>query len=441
MPATPPPPAPHVIVAGAGWAGLACALELTARGAQVTLLESARQAGGRARTVVWDELEVDNGQHLLVGAYRETLRLLTRVGLAAERLLLRRPLELTLVAPDGARTLRAAKLPAPFHLGVGLLTARGFGLSEKRALLRLTQRLRQPRYGLERPISVTALLTRDRQPAPLISGFWEPLCLAALNTPAESADAHHFLATLQETFAGPREASDLLFSRVPLGALLAEPALEQLQREGAEVRLGCRLHGFTPLAAGVEVQTDAGNFQADHLVLATPPAATRRLAEAVPELMPLAEQLAGLREDAPIATVYLRYPTAVSFGSEMLGLVGSLAQWLVDRGRICGQTGVIAVVMSGDGRHMELEKEALAEHIAAELAALFPHWPRPSASFVVREQRATFHCTVGVELHRPQQRTSHERIWLAGDYTASPLPATLEGAVRSGIECARLILP
>jgi hypothetical protein len=143
-------------------------------------------------------------------------------------------------------------------------------------------------------------------------------------------------------------------------------------------------------------------------------------------------------DHTPIATVYLRYPAAVRLDSPMVGLTGTLTQWVFDR-CVCHQPGVIAAVISGTGSHMDMDRAALAAQVAKELSAHFG-WPAPEQTFVVREKRATFRCGVDVDAVRPEASTPIAGLWLAGDYTANGYPATLEGAMRSGVQCARLIL-
>ena len=141
----------------------------------------------------------------------------------------------------------------------------------------------------------------------------------------------------------------------------------------------------------------------------------------------------------PICTVYLRYPESVDPGTPMLGLVGRITQWIFDR-RLTGQPGVMSAVISASGPHLALDNAALLERVGRELAEVFPRWPRWESGWVVREKRATFACTVDVEQRRPPHRTPVEGLWLAGDFTATGLPGTLEGAVASGLQCARSLL-
>jgi squalene-associated FAD-dependent desaturase len=429
---------PSVVVAGGGWAGLAAAVELTARGIPVTLCESSRQLGGRARSVPFGRHGVDNGQHLLIGAYGETLRLLETLGITESDVLLRRPLRLEL-AGRRSITLSAPRLPAPLHLVAALLKADGLTAAERLRALSMTTRLFMRRFELPEDMTVAELLERYKQPSMLREMLWEPLSLATLNTPAERASARHFLRVLRDGLVRDTRGSDLLFTRRDLGNLLPGPAMDYIERHGGHIRLNSRVTGLE-LDGGKVAAVTVGSerIECDHAILALPPQVTARLTVPHDRLASVTRQSEAIDYE-PIATVYLRYPAEVELGREMLGLVDGIGQWVFDR-RICGQPGVIAVVISGPGEHMSLSRAALADRVGAELAQHFPDWPAPLESLVIREKRATFSCVPGVEDSRPPQRTAVPGCWLAGDHTATPYPATLEGAVLSGVQCARHIV-
>ncbi|NNF96803.1 MAG: amine oxidase, partial [Halobacteria archaeon] len=181
------------------------------------------------------------------------------------------------------------------------------------------------------------------------------------------------------------------------------------------------------------------NFQpADQVVLALPPHATAPLLEPHPELKALASNLQQFAYE-PICTVYLQYPESVRLPVPMLGMLGSVGQWAFDR-QICGQPGLIAVVISSSGNHMDWPNSQLVNVISAELAKLFPSWPQPGSNQVIREKRATFASLVNVNKNRPSNQTAIAGLWLAGDFTQTGYPATLEGAVRSGVQCTQQML-
>lgn len=175
------------------------------------------------------------------------------------------------------------------------------------------------------------------------------------------------------------------------------------------------------------------------MIIATAPWHAATLLGEQAALRPLAQQLRALGE-APITTVYLAYPAAITLGRSMLGFARGPVQWLIDRGIVCGQPGLLAAVISGPGGHAVMDSTALGTQVAAEVAQHFPHWPAPRWIRLVRERRATFLCDVDSNARRPSHATPHPGLWLAGDYTATGYPATLEGAVRSGVQCAQRII-
>ena len=435
-----PVTAPRAVVVGGGWAGLAAAVELARRGHAPTLLESAPRLGGRARTVDAPFGPVDNGQHLLIGAYRDFLGLLATLGVPEERAVARRNLTLRMSDLAGAddTVLAVPSLPAPLHLAKALGTARGLGLGERLAAVRFTAWLQKREFDID-DTPLGPLLAARGQPARVTRALWEPLCLATLNTPLALASARLFARVLQRTFTGHRSHCDLLLPRAPLGALLPEPAAAFLAAHGGEVRLGCRARGLRlhdGRVAGV-VLDDGGEVPADHVVLALPPHAVAAVLADQPALADVRAR-AGRLDHQPICTVYLHYPEAVAIDGGLRGVLGGTTQWLVDR-RDAGSPGLVAAVVSADGPHMALDRDALAGRVAAEAARIFPHWPAPRTSLVIREKRATFASSAGVEALRPGCTTPVPGCWLAGDWTATGLPATLEGAVASGVQSARAV--
>jgi squalene-associated FAD-dependent desaturase len=432
--------APPVVVVGGGWAGLAAAIELVYAGVPVTLIEAARQLGGRARCVRFGELRVDNGQHILLGAYREWLALLERIGLPEGQVVRRLPLQLDMRHPrEPGLTLRTPALPAPLHLLAGLLVARGLSARERLAALRFGHCLARTRLSLAEDRSVARLLREHGQPPRLIRLLWEPLCLAALNTPIEIASARIFLGVLRESFRHRRHDSDLLLPITDLGSALPEPAQRYIEDHGGQVLLHRRVSGLR-IERGVlqGVELEGGFLPARQLVLAVSPVMCRRLLSPHAAFAGIVDKLERL-DHQPITTLYLRYPPGVRLPHPMLGLLDGHGQWVFDRG-LAGQAGLMAVVISATGTHMELDNAALTAAVRQELADLFPHWPAPLDSLVIREKRATFASRVGVDGLRPAPATPVAGCWLAGDFTATGLPGTLEGAVMSGRACARGIL-
>jgi squalene-associated FAD-dependent desaturase len=422
----------RVAVIGAGWAGLSAAVTLVERGAQVVVFEASRQLGGRARRVTLDGVDLDNGQHILVGAYTATLRMMRTVGADPDAGLLRLPLELRTAA--GFR-LKAARLPAPLHLAAGLLAARGLSLADRLRAAAFVHRLRNDGFGLPQDDTVGTLLARRGQAGALRELLWEPLCVSALNTPADRASAQVFANVLRDTLGGARAASDLLLPRTDLGALFPEPAARFVANRGGEVRLGAPVRTVGGNARSFQLDSDPQSF--DRVIVAAGPQHAGALLAATPQLKGVAALIDSF-EHEPIYTVYLQYPETVALPFPMLGFTRGLLQWAFDRGALSGHPGLVAAVLSASGRHEALTHPDLAAAIHTELVAGVPQLPAPRWSRVIAEKRATFSCRPG--LVRPPIATPVDGLFLAGDYTESDYPATLEAAVRSGVAAAELAL-
>jgi squalene-associated FAD-dependent desaturase len=429
-----------VVVVGGGWAGLAAAVSLCTRKVPVLLLEAARQLGGRARSLRIGEQIYDNGQHLMIGAYESVLTLMQQVGVDIEDAFERLPLTLQLYRGKKlSLRMRAPRLPAPFHLIGALLGARGLGVDEQLKALRFGRRMLRLEISPVDDISVQALLHSQGQTPGLIRKLWEPLCVAMLNTPANLASARLFVKALQIVFAGVSRHSDLLVPRRELSALLPTPCTEFLEQQGARVELGQRVTELDIDAHGVQgVRIGRRTLACRQLILATPHVISRRLLCRHPTLSALADQLSRFGHEA-VTTVYLQYPPQTRLPVPMVGLQNTLAQWVFDR-RVCNQPGLMAVVISASGAHQHLAAPQLVDQVAVELARSFRRWPPPQQAQVLREKRATFCARAGVDAIRPPNRTAVNGLWLAGDYTATGLPATLEGAVRSGQSAGQAVL-
>lgn len=413
---------------------MAAAVELASGSVPVTVFESARVLGGRARRVEVNDVALDNGLHILIGAYRETLRLIAKVAGAPDAGLLRTPLDLHVL---GQFRLRTPRLPAPLHLATGLLSATGLTLRERLRTARFMAQLRGARFQLEQDITVAELLARFQQGGAAAHHLWEALCTSALNTPPQRASAQVFLNVLRDTLDGQREDSELLLPQVNFSALFPEPASTYVVRNGGQVFTGAGVSSVTADGAQVVVHTVTGPQAFDQVVCALPPYRVQEVLAGLPEVAPALQALSHLAYE-PIYSVFLQYPGRLRLPQPMFGIDAGLAQWIFDRDALCGQHGLIGVVISASGKHQELDQHTLAAAVHRELRAHFAELPEPLWTQVIAEKRATFSCVVGVE--RPGNRTPLRNLYLAGDYTASDYPATLESAVRSGVACARMIL-
>jgi squalene-associated FAD-dependent desaturase len=415
----------RIAVIGAGWAGLAGAIECTARGAHVTLFEMAPLPGGRARDIATSDAGLDNGQHICIGAYRETLRTLARVGVGERDAFVRTPLRLVdaeglgLCLPAGRPQLAFAR---------GVLGRRGWRLRDRLALLGCA--FAWARSGFVCPPEATVADLTVALPAIVRRELIEPLCVAALNTPLDLASGTVFLRVLHDALTSGPGASDLLLPRLGLGSLLPRPALDWLAAKGATVHLASRVDRID--AAGGAWLVDGVAFDAV-LVAASANEAARLLAA---HDAAWARRAVELRYE-PIITVYAT-SRDTRLAEPMLALRPDRArpaQFVFDRGQLGGPPGLLAFVISGAAqwveRGLDASEAATLAQARDELGAQLRGPLEPLRTIV--EKRATFRCTP--LLDRPPMRVAAGLV-AAGDYIEGPYPATLEGAVRSGIVAA-----
>ena len=428
----------NVAVTGGGYAGMAAAVTLAEQRVPVTVFEAAKTLGGRARRIEHRDTVLDNGLHILIGAYSETLRLMRLVGADPERSLLRLPLTWQV---HERFLLRAPRLPAPLHLVAGLIGAKGAPLSERLSAARFIWRMRRQGYALAQDVTVATLLDQHDQGWRMTRLMWHPLCVSALNTPPASASAQVFLNVLRDALGAGRAASDLLLPRTDLSALFPDPAAAYVTARGGEVLTGQRVTGIDQEAGGTEgaftVRHAGGERTFSHVICALPPYNAGAFLVGISALADTAEAVECLAYQ-PIYSVYLCYPPQVRLPAPMLGFESTLLQWAFDRGALGGQHGLIGAVISAEGSHQDLPQDELANLVHQELQQQLGPLPDPLWHRVIAEKRATFACTPG--LKRPEARTPLRNFFLAGDYVASDYPATIEAAVRSGVACAQLVL-
>jgi hydroxysqualene dehydroxylase len=382
---------------------MAAAVTLAERGVPVTVLESGPVPGGRARRVVSQGNELDNGQHIFVGAYTQLFALMRTVGVPDEALL-RLPLQIRYAS---GFSFRGGLL--------GLLFARGVPVSEKVQTLSFMASLRRTGFRVEPDVTVKEFLDRHGQHGTMRHYLWAPLCVSALNTPLDQASANAFLAALRDTIGSGGDAADLVLPRLDLSRLFPEPAADFVRARGGEVRCGTTVRELASLK----------NEFAKIIVAVAPH-----------QLKALMPEIAESFTYQPIYTCYLQYPEDTRLDFPMLGMSQGLVQWVFDRGALLGEKGRLACVISAQGDHQQLSQDELAEACHRELVQEQLVKGNPLWSRVIAEKRATISCTPG--LRRPAVNAGG--VILAGDYTDEEYPPTLEAAVRSGVRAARLII-
>lgn len=442
-------PAPTVAVVGAGWAGLAAAVTAARAGARVTVFEATREAGGRARALDADTpagpLRLDNGQHILIGAYSATLGLMEQAGVDLEQALLALPLGMPHADGTGLQTPAwAAGWPAPAALLAAVLCgARGWTWGDRIGLLRAS--LRWQRAGFRCPEQATVADLCAGLPQRPMDELVAPLCVSALNVPPEKASGAVFLRVLRDALFGPGHggwaASRLLLPRTDLGALWPDVALQWLasaEGVGARMQPACRVLSVQPCGEqwALTLAPDSGSPAElfDQVIWATGPTVAAQSLQAVAPGW--AATTDGLSHTA-ITTVYL-HAAEQRLAAPMLALRSAPAQFVFDRGWLrpddAAAQGVLAFVISAsEGDRAELQAAVLdqaTQELGLPAGGLTP-------IRTVTEKRATFACTPGVR--RPGMAVA-PGLWAAGDYIEGPYPATLEAAVRSGMAAVQAAL-
>ena len=453
----------RLAIVGAGWAGMAAAVEAARSGANVTVFEAARTLGGRARALPVSRpdglpLTLDNGQHILIGAYAATLEMMQGIGIDPAQHLLRLPLSLPY--PDGSGLQPpawAARWPAPLNALAAIATARGWRWGDRWGMLRAAMAWQAHGFRCDPLMSVASLCAG--MPSRVMDELIEPLCVSALNTPADRSSAQVFLRVMQDALFGPGfpglSASDLLVPRTDLSSLLPETAARWLQTHHGttcEVLRGARVLALAPRENQWRLTgtADGTAFDRcfDQVIWATaagPAAQTMATAAAAPSADPALgaalAQWASVTSDLPftaITTVYA-WSECARLSAPMLALRApngpgkDPAQFVFDRGQLApddpAAQGVLAFVVSAsEGERADIQARVLQQASRQlGLAALQPLQ-------TVVEKRATFACTPG--LRRPGQFIA-PGLWAAGDHVEGPYPATLEGAVRSGVAAAQ----
>jgi squalene-associated FAD-dependent desaturase len=432
----------RIAVLGAGFAGLSAATELALRGHQVTVFESKALLGGRAHSFPDPKTgeTLDNGQHIFMGCYPQSLAWLDSLGVS-NRLHAAPTLEVPYRSPRGSSVLKTSNLPAPFHLLTGLLGFTELNWADRWAAARLSLALRlgqKPRPDQ----TVQAWLDSLGQTPGLTRAVWEPLCLAALNEPLATASATLFATVIQRSLLGSKQDSRIIVSQVGLSELL-EPEVERwLTFCGGQIRRqtpirSLEFHGDRVTA----LHTQSGErLEYDTFVSALPWNALRAL---LPEDSALRKQCEQI-PDAPILSLHLWLDKPL-FEAPFLGFLESPVHWIFNRRAISGQTSPrgehYAVVISGAYAWLDKTTEEIEALTVVEIAKHFPGFTPDQVRhrFLYRSKSATFAARPSTEALRPEAQSQWKNFVLAGDWTQTGLPATLEGAVLSGRLAAQWI--
>ncbi len=435
---------PHVVVVGGGFAGLAAAVRLVRAGARPTLLERRPFLGGRAYSFADPATGdvVDNGPHLLAGAYTEALDFLAEIG-TSDRIAFQPRLAVTLAHPTlGMGTVAAPALPGPLQAPAALLRYRLLGRADRLRVMAGALRL-VARADALRGATVAEALAAAGQSAAARARFWDPLAVATLNETAERAAARPFAAVLRRLFFGGPAAARFAVATVPLADLYTTAARRLVEAAGGAVVSGATVADLALAPGGVEgvVLRDGTRVAADAVILAVPCGALLRLLPDVLRDVAPFRALAGVGT-SPIVSVHLWLARRVSWGAPFMGLLESRTQWLFDGGPAADGGWRLASVTSGARFWDDVGDGAIAAEVASEARAVLPALRGVDVrrTLVVRERHATISLTPAADRVRPGAETPLPNLFLAGDWTATGLPATIEGAVLSGRRAATLAL-
>jgi hydroxysqualene dehydroxylase len=440
-------PGTRLAVVGAGWAGISAAVWARAVGLRPMVFEAARQLGGRARAVSMEigeqRVQVDNGQHLMMGAYTESIALHDLVMQAQSPSEVKPAFERTAFALDAVSgwSMRCGNQPAPWHLALGLLRAKGIPWIERLRMVWQLERLKRRAWQMESGLLVSQWMRGTGQSEWLRRELWGPLCVATLNTPAEQACAQTFAHILRDTLGASSSAIETLFAQPTLSAFIPEPAEHWMRRHDVELRLGAPVRSISPAGTQWQISTADGDTLVDQVILSTPPRQSLRLLQDGP-VASSAQWLAEFNM-LPIASVYLAWPVHLAPALPAWLMLkestheAQFGQWLFRRD-IQANMQLACVVVSAAGRVSGLAREALVDGVINQVVEQLSTYlgrpcPAPAASRLALDPQATFACTA----HRPKpdHATLHRiwpGLWLAGDYCWPQYPATLESAVRSG---------
>ncbi len=438
-----------VIVIGGGFAGLSAATALAAKGHTVTVLEGRQILGGRAYSFV-DPVtgdSVDNGQHLFMGCYAETLQFLQRIG-SLGALTFQPSMYIPFIGTGGRRAvLRCLSLPSPWHLYSGLLRLKTLSWGDRWRLRHVQTELQKNESVKDLDqITVDEWLVRCRQSERARRHLWDLITIACLNEDPRIASAATFVAVLKQAFFGDVNASSLAFANVGLTDLYVPQAMRYLEEAGGDVRSKCPVQRLEVSRAHVEavVLRNGERLEADAVIAAVPPwALLKLLAQEWTEREPYFEKLKSLTY-APIISIHLWFERAIT-DELFAGLLDTHIQWLFNRSHIHHNAktkeGYVSLVISGAHRFVDWTDKRILSMALVELKRLFPKAREASLlrSLVIKETHATLSPKIGTEEVRPDWESPIKNLWVAGDWTNTGLPATIESACVSGHRCAELI--
>jgi squalene-associated FAD-dependent desaturase len=433
-----------VVIVGGGLSGLAAAVHLSSCRVPVLVLEQRKSPGGRAYSFVDETTRavIDNGQHVLIAGYARTMDFLGTIG-TRDRLAVQRIPELLFHHPErGFCSFRLPSLPSPFHFLGGIITTDLFSVPDKLRMLRAGVALRSFRPEAVGGMTIEAWLDSLGQSAEAKRSFWEPLAVSIMNEHIGVASAIVFIRAIRTAFLSGSRGASLAIPTVGLSDLYVEPARVYIEGHGGVVRCGADVAssvGDGKNVAAVRLK-EGETIGCSALILAVP---SYRAAALLPERLRETGYIASAASIplSPIVSVHLWFEEEV-MPQDALGVIGRRIQWVFNRRKICPENekakgGHLSVVISAAHAVVEMGNDDLTRIALEDLRSVFgAKLGQATHAVVIREKRGTFSCTPEVERIRPGYDTPVPNLFIAGDWTNTGYPATIEGAIMSGEECA-----
>ncbi len=437
----------QVIIIGGGLAGLSAAVELSSAGFRVTLIEQRRFLGGRACSFPDKNsgLELDNGQHILMGCYQDTFRFLAKIG-ASDKISIQKNLSVDFLDRDArAYRLRCLPLPAPLHILSGIMRFGAIGISDRIRMLRMAKGvLSGGKTDAAHDLTITEWLKKHGQRERSRETLWDVITLATMNESPDKSSAAIFRTVLKKAFFENRLSSRIALPAVPLSRMFADSAEAFIRKNNGVIEKGVTATSIlvkNNSVSGIELK-DGRTITGNYVISAVPCYSVQRLLAGT-KLSGSELNSAPALRSSPIISIHLLFNKPL-MKHAFAALLYSPVQWVFNKEMIHGDSayrGLLSLVISGAHQYVELPSEKLVEMAMRELRNVFPDSmsARIISSRVIKERHATFSPEPGVNKFRPSHKTSIDNFFLAGDWTDTGLPATIEGAVLSGYRCANAI--
>ncbi|HZX49330.1 MAG TPA: hydroxysqualene dehydroxylase HpnE [Nitrospirota bacterium] len=436
-----------VIVIGGGFAGLAAATELSSAGFHVTLIEQRRFLGGRAYSFLDKDsgLEFDNGQHILMGCYENTFRFLDKIGVT-DKLYFQKNLCVDFLDTTGTDyRLNCLPLPAPLHILSGILRFKAISLTERIRMLNMAKGvLFGNATNTAHDVTITEWLKRLGQGKKARETLWDIITLATMNEHPDKSSAAIFRNVMKKAFFSLRRNSRIVLPVVPLSSLFADNAETYIRQNGGSIEKGTAVSALLTSnnsISGVKLK-DGRVFSGEYFISAVPYYSVQKLFAGARLLGTELNSVPALKP-SPIISIHLLFNKSLTEFT-FAALLNSPIQWVFNKEKIfrdAAYKGLLSLVISGAHHYIEVPSEKLVELALSELKKVIPatSTARILCCKVIKERHATFSPQPGVDKFRPSQKTPIKNLFLAGDWTDTGLPATIEGAVLSGHKCAMAI--